>query len=376
MFEIRVNGRTWRLWKSANVSRSLDDNCASFRFESSSQGPGSFPIKLGDAVQILQGGRNILSGFADEIEASGSLDGHTIAVSGRDKVGDLVDSSVPDAAKALSGNLSMLSVAKAVVSALKLGIKVIDRSGGRASKTQKDIKSADSGQSCSAFLQEYAAKAQVYLISDGDGNLVLWRPTGSRAETPLLHRKSGEQNNVMTASLRLTLADRFHRYVVRVQDNPSSDDDALPGLESEGEGTSRTASAIDSQVRVTRYLEIKGEGSMTASDLAGRANEEANLRRARSTEYRASVQGDSQASGAPWAIGDLIRVQDDFNGVQRDMLLRSISISVDISGGSRSEMTLAPEEAYTTVPQTRRRRRARAKDGDDELERLLTTGSS
>jgi prophage tail gpP-like protein len=376
VFEIRVNGRTWRLWKSANVSRSLDDNCAAFRFESSSQGPDGFPIKLGDTVQILQAGRNILSGYADEIEATGSLDGHTISVSGRDKVGDLVDSSVPDAAKALSGNLSLLSVCTATVAALKLGIKVIDRSGGRAGKAHTDIKSAESGQSCAAFLQEYAAKAQVYLISDGDGNLVLWRPTGARAVTQLLHRPESSQNNVLSASLRLTLSERYHRYVVRVQDNPSSDDDALPGLESEGEGTSRTASATDSQVRPTRYLEIKGEGSMTSSDLAGRANEEANLRRARSTEYRASVQGDAQANGAPWSIGDLVRIQDDFNGVQRDMLLRSISISVDVGGGSRTEMTLAPEEAYTTVPQVRRRRRVRAKDEGDELERLINTPES
>jgi len=341
-FEIQVSGRPFRLWETAKVSRSIDDNTGKFSFTNSSLLPSDFPVKAGDPVRILVNGTPIVTGYVDEVGASGSVDNHAITVSGRDSTADLIDSSLPDAVKSLDGLMDIKSLSERVIAALGANIQVVDTTG--LQNYIWDLKiDGSTTETCINFLMNYARKLQVYMIADGRGRLQIFRPGGTRASSPLLHLSTNRSNNVKSWNVRIGYQSRYNTYICRSQDNIGFDEEADYGEE----GTSRTGIVVDSTIRTGRLLEIGAEESMNDTECGGRANEEANLRRARSTEYTALVAGVTQSNGDLWSLGDRVTVQDDFSGLRGDFLIRAIQYSIGIREGSQTEITIAPIDAYT-----------------------------
>lgn len=358
MLEIRHNGIPYTLWESATFNRSLDTNCGQFSFTSSNPFNQAYPLRIGDSVQILVNGRSVINGYIDKISASGDMSGHRLNIAGRDKVSDLIDSSMPDSVKTISGPISLKAMAERIIAALGAGIKVIDDTGGIESFGAGDLQAAESGQRCMEFLVSFATKRQCYLITNGNGDLVIFKPRGQKVTTPLLHRQGGAENNVKTASLDLDISARYSRYVVRSQNNFASD--PLAGYDADS--VSVTGSATDNQIRSSRYLEIQGEQAMSASEGTQRAKEEANLRRAKGLQYNATLQGDAQNDGSPWDIGYLADVFDDYNGARGELLIFAISTSVDLETGSETLIGCSPPDAYRAIAEPSRRTNRKAKE--------------
>lgn len=358
MLEIRHNGIAYTLWETATYNRSLDNNCGQFSITSSNPFNQTFPLRAGDRVQFLVNGISVINGFVDKISASGDLNGHTLTVAGRDKVSDLIDSSVPDAVKSMKGPISLKAMAERIISALGASIKVIDATGGIESFSGNDLQAAESGQGCMDFLVSFARKRQVYLITDGNGDLVIYKPLGQKVGTQLLHSHDGPNNNVKTAELEVDLSRRFNKYVVRTQANTAAD----PMAGYDKRSVSVTGTAVDPEIRSTRYLEIKGEQTMTSGEGSERAAEESNLRRAKGLTYTATVYGDSQVSGRPWDIGFLTDVFDDYNGVRGELLIFATATTVDLSSGSITTIGCGPADAYRAKAKTSRKTRRKSKE--------------
>lgn len=358
MLEIRHNGIAYTQWETATFNRSLDNNCGQFSMTSSNPFNQSFPLRAGDRVQFIVNGISIVNGFVDKITASGDMSGHTLTVAGRDKVSDLIDSSVPDSVKSIKGPISLKAMAERIIKALGATIKVIDATGGIDSFSGNDLQAAESGQKCMDFLVSFARKRQVYLITDGNGDLVIFKPNGQKISTQLLHRHEGPNNNIKTAELEIDLSQRFNKYVVRTQSNTAADPDAGYGTKS----VSVTGTAIDPEIRSSRYLEVQGEQSMTSAEGSQRANEESNLRRAKGLTYTATVYGDSQINGSPWDIGFLADVFDDYNGVRGELLMFAVATTVDLSGGSVTTIGCGPADAYRARAKPSRRTRRKSKE--------------
>lgn len=358
MLEIRHNGIAYTLWETATFNRSLDSNCGQFSITSSNPFNQSYPLRIGDRVQIIINGISVINGFVDKITASGSLDGHTLNIAGRDKVSDLIDSSVPDSVKSIKGPISLKAMAERIIAALGASIKVIDDTGGIESFGAEDLQAAESGQKCMDFLVSFARKRQVYLITNGNGDLVIFKPRSQKLKTQLLHRHDGPNNNVKSAELVLDVSQRFNRYVVRTQSNTAAD----PTAGYDAESVSVTGSAIDPEIRASRYLEIQGEQSMNSGEGTNRADEEANLRRAKGLTYTATLYGDSQRDGSPWDIGYLVDAFDDYNGVRGELLMFAISTQIDLNGGSETTVGCSPADAYRARPKPSRRTRRKGKE--------------
>ena len=290
MLEIRHNGRAYTLWESATFRRSLDTNCGEFSFVSSNPFNSSYPLRIGDRIQCIVNGRSVINGFIDKITASGDINGHRLNIQGRDKVSDLIDSSVPDSVKSISGPISLKSMAERIISALGANIKVIDDTGGIDEFGAGDLQAAQSGQGCMDFLVSFARKRQVYLITNGDGDLVIFKPRGQKLGTPLIHRQENPSNNVKSASLDIDISGRFNQYVVRSQNNFASD----PFAGYDQSSVAVTGNSEDDEIRSSRRLEIQAEEAMTAAECEQRADEESNLRRAKGLRYSATLVGDSQ----------------------------------------------------------------------------------
>lgn len=358
MLEIRHNGIAYTMWESATFNRSLDNNCGQFSITSSNPFNATYPLRIGDRVQIIVNGISVINGFIDKITASGDMEGHRLNVAGRDKVSDLIDSSVPDSVKSISGPISLKAMAERIIAALGAGIKVLDETGGIESFGADDLQAAESGQKCMDFLVSFARKRQCYLITNGNGDLVIFKPRGQKVRTQLLHLHDGANNNVKTAELDLDISARFNKYVVRTQSNTAAD----PSAGYNAQAVSVTGSAIDPEIRTSRYLEIQGEQAMSASEGTKRANEESNLRRAKGLTYTATLHGDSQNDGSPWDIGFLVDAFDDYNGVRGELLMFAIATSVDISSGSVTTIGCSPADAYRAIAKPSRKTRRKSKE--------------
>lgn len=358
MLEIRHNGIAYTLWETATFNRSLDNNCGQFSLTSSNPFDQSYPLRIGDSVQFIVNGISVINGFIDKITASGDLDGHRLVIAGRDKVSDLIDSSVPDSVKSMKGPITLKAMAERIISALGASIKVIDSTGGIDSFGADDLQAAESGQKCMEFLVSFARKRQVYLITNGSGDLVIFKPLGQKVRTPLLHVRSGASNNVKTAELELDVSQRFAKYVVRSQKNVAAD--PFAGISKST--VSVTGTALDPEIRASRYLEIKGEQAMTADEGTQRAKEESNLRRAKGLTYTATLYGDSQNDGSPWDIGFLADAFDDYNGVRGELLMFAVSTSVSIEAGSVTTIGCSPADAYRAIAKPSRKTRRKSKE--------------
>jgi len=345
-FEIRVNSKPFGLWESATVRRSIDSNAGVFRFRSSATtGLKEYPVKAGDHVQILVNGIPKVTGFVDQVEATQNIDGHTISISGRDSTQDIIDSSVPDGVKSISGAISLTALCERVINALGASIPVDDQTGGADIQFDNlNQFTSDSGRNAMQFLVDFARKKQVYLTPDGAGRLILFRPGGKKAETSLQHI-GDPSDNVKRYRVQFNQQNRFNKYKIRSQDNFGFDDDA--DYETENGGTDRNGEVIDDEIRASRYFELQAEESMDQKTTSNRAEEEANIRRALSSVYQCEVQGVAQGNGDLWDLGLVVQVNDPFAGMRGQFLIKEVEYSVSLGGGTTTGIVCVPQDAYT-----------------------------
>lgn len=342
MFEIRANGVPYTRWETATVSRSIDNSSGTFSFSTSSIAPKDFPIKRGDPVSILVSGESKITGFVDQVNASGDSASHTINVSGRDNICDLIDSSVPDQARVIEGPITLKNLCETVISALGKTIIVDDVSGVSNIFSDEDLQAAENADACMDYLQNYSRKKQVFLIPSGDGKLLIFRPGAEVSTSPLLHELGNDQNNVKSWNVSHKQDGRFNIYVCRSQDNIGFSELA----DYSTDGMNRNGEVVDEEIRVGRRIEINAEESMNDQECFERAKEESNIRRARSTEYIAVVVGTQQIDGKVWDIGQRVTVNDDIAGVQGSFIVRSVEYSITLGQGEQTKITCAPIDAY------------------------------
>lgn len=342
MFEIRINGVPYTRWESASVSRSIDNSSGQFNFSTSDLSPKEFPIKRGDPVVVLVGGVAKCTGFVDQINASGDSTSHTITVSGRDNTSDLIDSSTPASVRVIEGPISLQKICTDVITALGANIQVDDVSGVANVFISTELQASENGDKCMEFLQSYSRKKQVFLIPSGDGRLLIFRPGAELATSPILHQLGNDQNNVKSWNLSQKQDGRYNKYICRSQDNIGFDEGADYGPD----GMNRKGEVVDPNIRQGRTLEINAEESMNDDQCLERAKEEANIRRARSTEYSVVVVGNQQVDGKVWDIGQRTTVKDDIAGINGSFIIRSVEYTIELGQGEQTKIVFAPIDAY------------------------------
>jgi prophage tail gpP-like protein len=195
----------------------------------------------------------------------------------------------------------------------------------------------------------------VYLVPDGSGNLLIFRPDRSnKASGALIHKPNNRTNNVINYSTKRSQQGRFATILCRSQDNFGFD----PFADYAGDGTDRKGEATDGQMRLTRYLEIQAEESMSDEECPDRAKEEVNIRRASGTQYTATVQGHAQSGGVVWDFGQFVQVDDEFANIQGEFLIKAVEWSENIRQGATTRLMCVPPDAYQVIaeptPETKR----------------------
>ena len=339
---IKLNGIEYTNWKSATVTRSFETVAGGFSFVSTANENSVFPVKRGDRVQISIDENDVIDGYIEKITGAYSQDSHEINVAGRDKTCDLIDSSVKTI-KEFTGAVSIIDIIRNVLNSLGLSnISVIDSTGGIQNFKNTDISSAEVGKNAFEFCELYARKRQVFLTSDGNGNIKISRATLNVAPVKLQNIINGKDNNIKSASFSFDDTGRYGTYEIQSQLNPYF----LGAGDTPNNVVGQNGSARDGYIRSTRYLELNAEESSESQTCAERAAWEANIRRARSLTYQPIIPGHS-LNGFLIEPNLLIEVNDEFADIQATLFVRSVTYNQSAIGGSTTVIDMTYREAYT-----------------------------
>tara|TARA_R110000772_G_C13310322_1_gene440396 strand:- start:5132 stop:6229 length:1098 start_codon:yes stop_codon:yes gene_type:complete len=342
LITIKVNGVELSGFESSSVSSSMETASSSFTFNATAQPDSSYPIKAGDSVTVDIDGTTRVTGFVDKVVVSYDSGSHTISISGRDKLADLIDSTVGDT-KQIVAPISFTSVCRLILDGIGLtDVKVINNITGIEDFKEGELVSASVGEKAFQFLEKFARVRQALLTTDGLGNLVIERGSSKKLKTQLINIPNNQLSNISQGSSTVDISNRYNKYSCAGDQNISSglSEEAFADVSAQG------GDAVDSDIRTSRVLEFNSEENATSETCANRAAWEANVRRARSITASITVPGNS-ANNELWIPNRLVDINDVFLNINAQMLIKSVTYSSTLSGGSTTKLELISPDAYS-----------------------------
>lgn len=341
MITIKVNGVELSGFESSSVTSSMETVSSSFNFSATAQPKVSYPIKAGDTVTVGIDGTTRVTGFVEKVSVSYSADSHTISLQGRDRLADLIDSTVGDT-KQVVAPISLSSICRIILDGIGLSdVQVIDNVGTLTDFSEGELLSASVGEKAFSFLEKFARTKQALLTTDGLGNLVIERGSSEKLLTQLINVPGNSLSNILTGSSSVDISQRYNLYKCRADQNLSS------GLSEESmeSASSQEGEAKDDSIRSSRILEFNSEENSADGTCTDRAIWEANVRRARSINASLVVPGNS-ANGQLWIPNRLVDVNDEFLNINAQMLIKSVTYSQSLNQGSTTKLDLITPDAY------------------------------
>jgi len=340
---VKYKGKSYDLFDSIGVQASLDNVCGQFTLTTSLN--IGMPFGMRSFITIEADGRQILSGFIEKTDGSITNESAMVNFSGRDLLGDLVDSSIPEESSVTEGSISLDKLCQKVIDSLKIKSSVYNLAGTIEPFTQEDIASSEFGGKAGEFLQKFARKRQIFLTTYGNGQLVLFKPP-----TSVTYQDKLTVDSLLSRNFSYSDAERFNKIVSGAEINVAG------GSQEPSKDNSSTSEAIDSEIRSTRFLQVQAEESMLGAELQGKAEEEINIRRARGFNYSCTVPSHQ------YRIGTLVKVDDELAGVRGTFLIKAVTYNQSDQGNT-SELTLCYPETYSGTG--KRTSKRKSKIGDD-----------
>jgi prophage tail gpP-like protein len=330
---LTIGGMEYGGWTRVRVARSLDAVSGTFSLALTDRWPGqdvARPVRPGESCTLRLDGDVVITGYVDDVSPSYDATSHLVTVSGRDATGDLVDCSASNSPGEWH-NRSMEYIASAISKPFGVAVSV-----NVPSDPFKRFRLEESETAFEA-IERMARMRAVLATSDVNGNLLITRSgKGGRAAVALVQGK-----NILKASAQFSLKDRFSRYTVKGQ-QPLEE----PSTAAHVKGT-----ALDSAVTRYRPLTLIAEDATDASAAATRAEWEKVYRRAKGNSVSVTVQGWREVpGGALWMPNRLVRVSSPWLGVDTDLLITAVALSLDESG-TVTELSLMPQEAFDMRPE-------------------------
>jgi prophage tail gpP-like protein len=339
------------------------------------------PFPLGSVIQIMCNKVKVFTGFVENIGISLADNEYTISLSGRDILADFVDSTV-----GANGNIKTPIALKQIVRNLLdyLGMKyinVIDRLSPDVFSKVDAIQSNPT-DTCYSVAERYAKKRQVFLMSNGNGDIIIDRPNDNpysyigrvredgfvevfeqgKEVIPTLrvNSESFSSNSVVRADLSLNDNTRFHAYRSRNQYNPMTGENRKKKLQDSVPGVNYTV--IDEDIRKSRVMDVIYDSVNLAEDTKKHLEWEKSFRYANSEVYTCTVPNWSpEETGEPWKINSLVDIQDDLLGIDDTLLLGSVQFTMTETQLETS-LVLKPADAYEVdIPKSKVERKKKSR---------------
>ncbi len=349
--KITIGGKTFTNFVSGSVTTMLNALARDFELTAATKGVGDIPFRKGQTVQIAlepQGGdERIFNGHIETIKLAGSEKDIKYTISGRDLLGDLIDSNLESLGDT---GVTVAAACRVVLSHLGIKVRVIDlaNTSARPFFDSLDIVAPDPSDAAGQFLADLARRRQALLTSDGDANLVITQGIGQSIKSKLINHLDGKGNNLLTWNYETSDEQRYGVYTTDAQLNVAAVGSVSPAAPLASEIVGITAAFRDPAIRSSRQRSIASEESYGAADAAQRSKWDANLSRAEGNRYSVTVHGFFDQEGNTWKNNFAPIVHDEFAGISARMLIKGVRYQFDESG-EVTELQLTERDAYTSA---------------------------
>lgn len=351
--------RTYEGWESLSIGYSIDSIAGSFQFkvvEKWREINQDWPLLPGSQVAISIDNETVLVGYIDSLDVSTSNEDRTMNIRGRNRCGDLVDNSVSTLTSEFK-NISLEGLAEELLGIQEIEVLTETNTGEKFKKF-----TVNQGETVFDCLNRAARNRGVLLTTNPEGNLVITNRAGIEvSSTPSISDPAPtfdfvaaaaslagissagvslvQGENVLTARAAYDHSNRFQSYLAK---GSSRGTDA-----NSGSALSVQATAKDKNIKRTRTKIVLAEGNVDKDAVQRRANWEAVLRAAESTEVEVTVQGWRKTIGGDlWKPNESVEVSLPYIGVSGQLLIRSVSFTKDL-GGTITSLSLTRPDAYS-----------------------------
>lgn len=335
--EIKINGVVYGGWKTARIERGIEQIAGSFELGVSERWPGQDTprqIKRGERCEVLADGETVITGWVDDARPSYTDTQHDFQVNGRDATGDLVDCSAIHKSGQWA-NATLERVVRDLCAPFNIAVAV-DASPIAPLPGSFSINDSETAYEC---IERACRMCAVLPVSDGKGGLVLTRAKDTRPVAELV-----EGVNILAASGEFGMKERYSQYIVKGQDRGSDDNLETPETHSQVR-----AEASDSFVTRYRPLIVLAESHGPHATYKDRATWERNVRRGRSSRATVTVRGWRSADGQLWRPNTMVHLKSPWLGVDAELLVASVALTLDEQNGARAELRLCGREAFDLI---------------------------
>lgn len=318
-------------WTEIVITRSLETAAGGFDLQLSSKWPGQaadFPLRPGLACRVAIAGTTVLTGFIDWVVERESATEHTLSISGRDRAGDLVDSSAAHQPGEWRG-LSLVELVRQLARPWDIPVRAAFDDA-----TPFDVFHIQLGESAWDAIERACRFRRALAVSDGRGGLVLVRTATSRTDVSLVR---GE--NIVDIAYDADNGNRYSDVLVLGQRPAADGEDLASAFHARGHAT-------DNVVGRWRPLIILAEDQATAAQLQARAEWEAAVRFGRAHRLTVTVAGWRQRSGGRlWQPNERVHLR--WRRIDDEMLIAGVEFR---SPPETTILTLYPPEAFAPAP--------------------------
>jgi prophage tail gpP-like protein len=339
---LKVNGRAFNTWKSITIERSITQLAGSFSFVTANRFAGEnekWNITTGDECSVSIGDETIITGYIDDVDDGYDLDSHDVTFNGRDKTADLIDCPYDVFANVSElHNQTFLQIIEKLCSQSSINV-ILDSalSSETALTTVIPVYNIETGTMIYEQISTLCLQYGVLSITDGNGNIKITRSGLTKAYDIL-------QSGVNIKANRLNQSDA-DRYSVYYAEGPSKSTAFTNKLISEGK-------LEDNYIKRNRpFIILVGEQA-TGDTCQKRAAWEARIKAGVSRKVSTQVKGWVQTNKKLWPLNGLVQVVDKKIGINEELLIASINLSLDSTGGEVSNLALVHPDTFVLQQNT------------------------
>ena len=341
-------------WDTVRVRSSMDNLSIDFSFECTQPQPfklKEWPIRMGAPCKILVADKQVAQGYIDEVNVSYSGTSHTVQVTGRDRLGDIVDCCVAGESGSVF-NWEKTSGASIIRQLLKpYGINVvIDPSAAANMALDLLPQGVQGGDPVMDLVQQIIKLRGAIGIATSNGNLLITQASTSKASKTKDSIVAGKNGNVLSGSIKQSNKDRFQWYYVKGYDY-TLDAKAIKHM-------AYFQRYKDTSIDRFRATAITAESFGDFFSGGKRAQWEAKYRAGKSRVYTYTVQGWTQSNGELWDVNKKVDVYDEQfalgvkdSELERTLLINSVEWSQSVSKGSITTLTLCSPKKWEAKAQ-------------------------
>lgn len=333
---LNIDGKSYTGWKTININLSIENLSGSFLLEMATKGgeKDAIPtgsIKPGDPCTVGINGQVVITGYVDKLAPNYNATTHSITIQGRDKAGDLVDSSVIN----IPGQFLKQRI-DAIITTLctPFGVPVATDTDVGAPLESFSI---EQGSTVFQTIQKLCNMRQVLCISDGKGGIKLTRSGNKQTSTQLTEGK-----NILSGKAEFDWSERFSIYQVKGQKQALELETAENAAEPMGEYT-------DPDVKRYRSSLTISDGQVDPAVCAAQAKWEGRVKAGKSQRLNITVNGFREnLTGTLWGINKMVQVNAPMLYAQGALLISGVNFMLT-DAGELTELSLTSQEAFVTM---------------------------